>query len=102
MIALIAFLQASNMTLTEGPDPITDRPTLTVEANSGDSRLSVQCVVGEKLKVLFFTRDHYLQRNLAVWKSRVDGKPPKETVWDVDDPRAAEIDKAGSARSFVN
>lgn len=103
MIALIALLQASGMTLTENRDPITDRPTLTVEASSGDSRLSIRCVVGEKLKVIFSTADHYLQRewHLAVWKSRVDGQPPKDIVWDIDDPRTAEIDKTGSARKFA-
>jgi hypothetical protein len=102
MIALIAILQASSMTFTEKPDPITDRPTVTIEASSGDSGLTIQCVVGEKLRVTFSTANHYLQRNLAVWKSRVDGKPAKETSWYIVDPRTAEIDKTGSARDFVN
>jgi hypothetical protein len=104
MIALIALLQTSGMTLTEKPDPITDRPTVTVEASSGGSRLSIRCVVGKKLEVIFSTADHYLQRerHLAEWKSRVDGNPAKDTVWDIDDPRTAEIDKSGSARNFVN
>ena len=104
MIAFIALLQASGMTFTENRDPITDRPTVSVEASSGDSRLSMGCVVGEKLKVTFSTADHYLQRerHLAVWKSRVDGQPPKDIVWDIDDPRTAEIDKTGNARKFVN